>query len=132
MPPPIETGAWATRRELPGPHRSRVGGYAGYVVLLTVLFIQPLARLMWYAARSDLHSHILLVPLIAGYLLYLQRGRLPVADRGSLAGAVTVGGIGIAALAAGIEWRGSLSINDGLVLMALAFVSFVAAGGFLF
>jgi exosortase C (VPDSG-CTERM-specific) len=97
-----------------------------------MLFIQPLARLMWYAAQSDMHSHILLVPLIAGYLLYLERGRLPPADSGSLAGAATVGGIGITALAVGIGWRGSLSTNDGLALLTLAFVSAVAAGGFLF
>src|SRR5664279_3979086 len=112
MAAPVETGAWATWRDLPRPQRSRVGGCASYLVLLTLLFLQPLARLMLYAARSDLHSHILLVPLIAG--------------------TVTGGGIGVAALAAGIEWRGSLSINDGLALMALALVSFVAAGGSLF
>src|ERR1035441_9707305 len=132
MAAPVETGAWATWRDLPRPQRSRVGGCAGYFGLLTLLFLQPLTRLMLYAARSDLHSHILLVPLIAGYLLHIQRGRLSSAYRSSIAGTVTVGGIGIAALAAGIAWRGSLSINDGLALMALAFVSFVAAGGFLF
>ena len=103
-----------------------------FLTLLTLLFIQPLTRLMLYAAQSDLHSHILLVPFISGYLLYIQRGRLSAAYRSSIAGTVTLGGIGIAALAAGIGWRGSLSINDGLALMALAFVSFVAAGGFLF
>lgn len=124
--------AWAAWRDLPRPQRSRVGRCSGYFVLLTLLFIQPLTRLMLYAAQSDLHSHILLVPFIAGYLLYLQRGRLTAAYRSSIAGTATAGGIGIAALAAGIGWRGSLSVNDGLALMALAFVSFVAAGGFLF
>ena len=125
-------GAWATWRDLPRPQRLRVGGCAGYFVLLTLLFTQPLTRLMLYAAQSDLHSHILLVPFITGYLLYIQRRRLSAAYRSSIAGTLTVGGIGIAALAAGIVWRGSLSINDDLALMALAFVSFVAAGGFLF
>lgn len=124
--------AWAKWRDLPRPQRSRVGGCAGYFVFLTLLFIQPLTRLVLYAAQSDLHSHILLVPFITGYLLYIHRARPSAAYRSSIAGTVMVGGIGIAALAAGIEWRGSLSINDGLALMALAFVSFVAAGGFLF
>lgn len=87
---------------------------------------------MRYAAQSDLHSHILLVPFITGYLLYNQRGRLLAAYRSSIAGTVTVGGIGFAALAVGIELRQSLSVNDELALKALAFVSFVAAGGFLF
>ena len=103
-----------------------------YIVLLTLLFIQPLARLMLYAAGSDLHSHILLVPFIAGYLLYSQRGSLPAPGRRSIGGAALLGGIGLAALAAGLAWRASLSVNDYLALMALAYVSLVAAGGFLF
>ncbi len=125
-------GAWTAWRDLPRPQRFRVGACAGYLVLLTLLFIQPLARLMLFAAHSNLHSHILLVPLITGYLLYIQRRRLPAAYRSSIAGTVTMGGIGIATLAAGLQWRGSLSTNDELALLSLAFVSFVAAGGFLF
>src|ERR1035438_4718004 len=94
MAAPVETGAWATWRDLPRPQRSRVGGCAGYFVLLTLLFLQPLARLMLYAARSDLHSHILLVPLIAVYLLYIQRGRPSSSYSSSIAGTVTAGGGG--------------------------------------
>jgi hypothetical protein len=109
-------GAWAMWRNRPRPQRSRVGGYAGYFGLLTLLFIQPLTRLALYAAHSDLHSHILLVPFIAGYLLYIQRGRPFAADRSSIAGTVTVGGIGFVASAAGIYWRGDLSINDQATL----------------
>ena len=103
-----------------------------YIVLLTLLFILPLTRLMLYAAHSDLHSHILLVPFIAGYLLYTMRGSLPSPGSRSIGGTLLLGGIGFAALAAGIGWRESLSVNDHLALMALAFVSLVAAGGFLF
>ena len=125
-------GAWARWRDLPRPHRLRVAGCAGYLLLLMLLFLQPLTRLMVYVAQSEMYSYILIVPFISGYLLYIERGHLPAAFRSSIAGTVAMGGIGIAALAAGIGWRGSLSINDGLALMALAFVSFVAAGLFLF
>jgi len=103
-----------------------------YVVLLTLLFIQPLTRLMMYAAYSDVHPHILLVPFVTAYLLYVQRASLPASGSRSTVGTALTGGIGLAALAAGIGWRGSVSLNDELALMALAFVSFVAAGGFLF
>jgi exosortase C (VPDSG-CTERM-specific) len=109
-----------------------MGGCLAYLTALTLLFIQPLAGLVMYAARTDLHSHILLVPLVAGYLLYIQRRTLPTAYRTSILGTAALGGIGLAALAAGLGWRESLSLNDHLALMALAFVSFVAAGGFLF
>jgi len=70
--------------------------------------------------------------VIAGYLLYSQRGSLPAAHRTSIGGAVVLVGIGLAALAAGIAWRSSVSVNDDHALMATAFVSFVAAGGYLF
>jgi exosortase C (VPDSG-CTERM-specific) len=125
-------GAWAAWRALSPPQRRRIGGCVAYVVLLTLLFIQPLTRLMLYAANSDVHPHILLVPLVAGYLLYVKRKPVSAGYRSSILGTVTVGGIGLAALAAGIGWRGSVTLNDELALMALAFVSFVAAGGFLF
>ena len=124
--------AGAQWRDLSRPQQLRIGACAGYFVLLTLLFIQPLTRLVLYAARSELYTHILLVPLICGYLLYIQRARLAVDYRSSIPGTVTLGGIGVASLTAGMAWRGSLSINDGLALMAVAFVSFVAAGGFLF
>jgi exosortase len=55
-----------------------------------------------------------------------------VAYRSSIGGTVALGGVGIAALAAAIDWRGSLSANDELALMTFAFVSFIAAGGALF
>jgi exosortase C (VPDSG-CTERM-specific) len=112
--------------------RSQVGGLIVYLAGLTLLFIQPLTRLMLYAARSDLHSHIILVPFITAYLLFLQRGRSSAAYRASIAGTITMGGIGIGALAAEIVWRARLSVNDGLALIALAFVSLVAAGGLQF
>jgi exosortase C (VPDSG-CTERM-specific) len=120
---------------LPETRAVATGGRRGpvvYVVLLTLLFMQPLVRLMLYAAHSDLHSHILLVPFIAAYLLYNRRGSLPFPGRRSISETVVFGGVGLAALAAGIGWRESLSVNDHLALMAFAFVSFVAAGGFLF
>jgi exosortase C (VPDSG-CTERM-specific) len=123
---------WPPWRDLPRPERWRVAGCVGYLTLLALAFIQPLTRLTLYAAQSELNSLILLVPFIAGYLLYTQRVRILAACRSSIAGTVMAGGIGFTALVAGIVWRRSLSINDDLGLAALAFVSFAAAGGFLF
>ena len=126
------SGTWMTWTCLPRGERLRVGGCAGYLVLLLLLFALPLTRLMLYAARSDLHSYILVVPFISGYLLYMNRSWSPAAYRTSIAGTITMAAIAIAPLAARISWERNLSINDGLSLTALAFVSFVAAGGFLF
>ena len=100
-------GAWETWLALARPQRLRSGGYAGYLVLLTLVFIQPLTRLMLHAAESELHSHIPLVPFIAGYLLYIQRRTASAAYRSSIAGTVMLGGIGMAALAAAhrVAWE---------------------------
>jgi exosortase C (VPDSG-CTERM-specific) len=119
-------------RNRPTPQQLRLGGCAGYCILLTLLFVQPLTRLMVYAWQSDLHSHIVLVPLISAYLLYLQRGRRPTSYSSSISGTLTFAVSGISALAARINWREGLSVNDGLAVSALAYVSFVAAGAFLF
>lgn len=105
---------------------------AAYVVVLTLAFAQPLAGLMAHAAASDLHSHILLVPLISAYVLVSYRAALPPPGPRSVAGALLPAAMGLAALGAGIRWRGSLSPNDGLALMSAAYVSLLAAGGFLF
>jgi exosortase C (VPDSG-CTERM-specific) len=125
-------GAWATWRGLPRPERLRIGGAAGWVIVVTLAFVQPIARLILYAAQDALDSYIPLVPFVAGYLLYIQRRPPLAAYRSSIVGAVILGSIGFAALIPGVELRESLSVNDGLALVVLAYVSVVAAGGFLF
>jgi exosortase C (VPDSG-CTERM-specific) len=122
----------ATWRGLRRRERLRIQACVGAIILLTLLFIQPLISLMIHAAQSDLHSHIPLVPFIAAYLLYVKRTTLVAAYRSHIAGAVLVGGIGCLALLGSIALRGSLSFNDYLALLTLASVSFLAAGGFLF
>ena len=70
------------------------------VALVVLFFIQPLVRLMLHAAQNPLHSHIPLVPLIAGYLLYVQRRPRVAGYRTSIGGAMSLVSIGVAALAA--------------------------------
>ena len=125
------TGAWAWR-SLTGSQRARLRGLTGSVVILTLLFMRPLIRLVLHAGQSNLQSYILLVPFISCYLLYIRRQRLLLAYRSSILGAFMLSGIGIAALTAAIKWHGTLSINDELTLMVLAYVSGLSAGGFLF
>jgi exosortase C (VPDSG-CTERM-specific) len=123
--------AWATWRELPRPQRLRIAGMVGYVGLLAVLFLQPLARLALYATQNGLASHVVLVPFISAYL-FLNDRRRPAADYGgSLTGTFIASAAGFAALAAVSVFGGTLSANDYLALTTAAFVSFVIAGGFL-
>jgi len=106
---------------------------AAYTTLLTALFTRPLVGLATMALSSDLHSHILLVPLIAAYLFYIRWHELPITYSFSLLPAGITGGVGCAALvvAHALALRQpSISPNDHLALIALSFVCFLAAGGY--
>jgi exosortase C (VPDSG-CTERM-specific) len=87
---------------------------------------------MVHASESKLNSHILLMPFVVGYLLLLQRRTLPAAGKSSVGASLMMVAISFAAIGMKMTWGASLSANDGLALMALAYVSFVVAGGFLF
>jgi exosortase C (VPDSG-CTERM-specific) len=102
------------------------------VAALTLLFARPLTALALYSAHSDLHSYILLIPFLCCYLIYVRGAPLSVPYRRSIGATIAPVVLGLAALLARLHWSGDLSGNDGLSLMALAFVSLIAAGGFLF
>jgi exosortase C (VPDSG-CTERM-specific) len=125
--------SWSARWQgVTSPRGSRLRGYAAFLFLLMLLFMQPLTSLVLYAAHSDLHSHIILVPFISLYLLFLRRRQFSADYCSSMAGSLTMAMIGSAAVAARIVWRASVSMSDGLALTVLGFVAFAAAGGFLF
>jgi exosortase C (VPDSG-CTERM-specific) len=117
---------------LPRSKRTRITALIGWVVAATLVFIQPLVALVRHAAQSDLLSYIPLVPVVAGYLLFIRRRSGETPYRSSIAGTITLVGVGSVAGVAATFWRDSLSLNDSLALMALAYVGVVAAGGFLF
>lgn len=111
--------------------RWHLAGFAGFTVLLVVAFIKPFVALAVHAAHSDLHSHILLVPFVSGYLIYIRRNQLPTICNSSPGWAIIPLLGGLAALAA--AWSiPSFSHNDHLALMTLSFLCFLAASGFLF
>lgn len=113
----------------------RRSGYLLFIAVLVAVFALPLAWLTWHVARSNLHSHILLIPFVCLYLLYIQRDRLPrkyVAAPGPTA---LLAVIGIVSLIVAWALRSSgeaVSYNDNLALFAFSFVCLIAAGGFFF
>jgi len=134
-PAPRVIGVLARWRNLNLSERSRLLGCLGFIALLIVVFFNPLLSLVVYAAKTDLDSHILLVPFISAYLIYIRRKQLP-KDYIFVPGLAMVPLVaGLAAFAAGWGLRmsvSSFSHNDFLSLMALSFICFLAAGGFLF
>jgi len=118
-------------------HRNMWRFWAGacFVILLLAAFGRPLFGLANYAAHSSLHSYILLIPFVFGYLLYLRRDQLPkerVADLplGILA---LAGGLGVFLFAHWLAFAGRAPTgNYYFVLLTISFLCCLAAGGFFF
>src|SRR5437773_57811 len=51
--------------------------FAVFIVVLTVCFAKPIYDLARLALKSELYSHVLLVPVISLYLGWLRRGCIP-------------------------------------------------------
>ncbi len=102
-----------------------------FAVIAAVVFGRALFALGIHAAHSDVHSHILLIPLISGYLIYLRREQFPTEFRCSAGLATIALLISLSSLGAAHILRGfhAISQNDYLGLMALGFVSFLVSAG---
>ena len=111
----------------------RLIGFLAFAAVLTAAFSLPLVSLAKYAATVDLHSHIVLIPFISAYLLFIRRKDLPGEYVRSPGWTVLLFITGIATIVAGTDvLKLPLSQNDSLSFMALSFVTLFAAGGFLF
>ncbi|BCS36058.1 hypothetical protein TBR22_A52950 [Luteitalea sp. TBR-22] len=100
-----------------------------FVAALTSAFCLPLYSLLLHGLASDLHSHVVLVPLVSLFLLRERRATMPPAGPAWLGGSVVLAIIGVATVGASLASRRVLSHNDHLALFALAYVSLLAAGG---
>jgi exosortase C (VPDSG-CTERM-specific) len=110
---------------LPDKHPRQLNGFALATFALILGFSRPLYDLVRFAIQSDLYSHILLVPCISLYLVWVNRKTLPPAgdvDRRLamfflLPGLVVLGGYWLAVFS-GTE----LAWEDSLALTTLSFL----------
>jgi exosortase C (VPDSG-CTERM-specific) len=117
---------------LPWWNDRRLLGFAGFCLLLTLAFFGPLQALVRYTLKEELHSHVLLIPIVSLYLAWQAIGNLPTERKTSL-----VGGVILIALALGVflipQMLGSpLSANDDHSRWAACYALMIVAGGFLF
>jgi exosortase C (VPDSG-CTERM-specific) len=118
-------------------HRNiwRFWGGACFVIVLLAAFGQPLLGLANYAAHSSLHSHILLIPFVSGYLLHLRRDQLPkerVADL-PFGIALLACGLGVFLFTHWLAFAGRAPAdNYYFVLLTTSFLCCLVAGGFFF
>ncbi len=114
------------------PRDRRAIAFAIFAAVLSLAFVMPLVALTRHALHEELHSHIVLIPLVALYLANLQRAEL----LGERMKSLGIAGI-FALLAAAVfviprlaGWSSGWSLNDRLSLATASYVLFLVAGGF--
>lgn len=118
-----ETENWRSRR---------FRNFGFFLLVLALFFARPLLGLIALATGSQLHSHILLIPFICAYLVYLQREHLTPESPISLRWSTPCFLLGSAALGLAFTFprlSSSVSPSDHLALTIVAFVCLVAGGG---
>jgi len=113
----------------------QLGWFAGFTGLLVLAYGWILVSLAVHAAGKEFHSHILLIPIVSGYLIYIDRNRLKGEFDPSRGWALALSMPALASLAVALSigaGDGALSRNDFLALTVFSFLCFLAAGGFFF
>jgi exosortase C (VPDSG-CTERM-specific) len=106
-----------------------------FVIVLLAAFAQRLLGLANYASHSSLHSHILLVPFVSAYLLYIRRDQLPKKRVADLPFGIVLlaGGLGVFVFTYWVDVpRLAPADNYYFVLLTISFLCCLAAGGFFF
>jgi exosortase C (VPDSG-CTERM-specific) len=109
--------------------------YLAFIAVIIAAFALPLSWLVGHVAQSKLHSHVLLIPFVTLYLLYIQREQLPLRYVSAPGWTTLFALVGVACLAGAWQVRASssaVSYNDDLALFAFSFVSLIVAGDFFF
>ncbi len=108
----------------------RFAWFSGALVLAYGWILFQLAR---YAAGTELHSHILLIPFVSAWLVRQEPRIWPAECRASTGAAAVFALTGALALGWGLvtgQGPEALSHNDWLAVMVFSFLCFLAAGAF--
>src|SRR5436190_15087816 len=125
-----------TAENVPGRSKTpsankRFMGWCIYVVILWGAFALPLREFVAYAAHSDVHSFVLLIPFVTAYLIFIRWKQLSPELSSAWGLALLFAAVGTGALLASLHFT-ELGQNDYMTLIALSFVCFAIAGAFLF
>jgi len=117
--------------QIPGQLRGLALATAG----LLLCFSLPLYGLVRFSIQSELYSHIVLIPFISGYLVWLRRRSLPPCsgpDRRAAVLPLIIGAGLLAAYWAAAFSRTELAREDSLTLTTLSLLMFFGAACTLF
>src|SRR5207245_3763755 len=115
----------------PALANKRFMGWCIYLAILCGAFALPMREFVRYAAHSEVHSYVLLIPCVTAYLIYIRWQHLSRELSTSWGYALPLAAAGAGALFASLHFT-ELGQNDYMTLIALSFVCSVIAGTFLF
>jgi len=102
--------------------------FCGFTLVALALVFEPLRDLMGSTSREEFYSHIILIPLVTGYLFYTKKKEL-LGNPGpcpALGGVVAAGGAALYLL--GMSQGTGLSENDLVALWVFSAVVFWTGG----
>jgi exosortase C (VPDSG-CTERM-specific) len=109
--------------------RRRIWLFALFTLLLLCCFSRPIYNLVRFAVHSHLYSHIILIPFISLYLIWINRHQLVLDAWPSRKLALTfITGAGIVAIAFSLRASGGIQTQDYLAAVNLAFLTILWAG----
>jgi exosortase C (VPDSG-CTERM-specific) len=115
-----------------------IGNFKGFIifaVILAIVFCRPLLALIEFAPHQELYSHILLIPFISAYFIWLKRReRVPQSqpNRARAALPLILGAAVLGVYGFGLRQGWNYTTPDYLAAMVLAFLFFLLGGAFLF
>ncbi len=106
--------------------------YVWAAALLALPFGPVFYELVRFALGSDLYSHTLLMPVVAGYFVWLARSDLPAPSRGAWVPALLLAGVAGCLVVSSLGLAGSRvwSVDDRLAARLGSYVLLLAAAGF--
>jgi exosortase len=106
----------------------RVVLYLAWILLTCLLFLNPLRALVSYALSNDDASHLVLIPFISAWILFLERGRIFKALGSDVVNASVFFAAGIALAIFALSAGAHSSVLNPLSLYILALILFWIAG----
>lgn len=98
------------------------------MVLMMAMFYQVLRKLIGLISGSELYSHIMIIPIVSGFFIYLKRRIIFSDPQYAFRSGVTVMAIGLITYYVGITQGISLNQNDYLALMVFSAVILLIGG----
>jgi exosortase C (VPDSG-CTERM-specific) len=117
------------------PSWRRFKGLAIFSGLVILAFAKPLLMLLAFAPHQELFAHILLIPFVSGYLIWIQRKQfVPESkpNRGLALLPFIVGAVVLMAYRIALSRGVTFAKPDYLAVMMFAFLCFLTVGAFLF